>query len=60
MSDVSDVNDASEMRGGSGSADAPVVEDNGYWFGVFLVIFIVLFGTAFAALIHSLSATFGG
>lgn len=35
------------------------VEDNGGWWTVFLVIFVVLFGTAFAALIHSLSATFG-
>jgi hypothetical protein len=35
------------------------VEDNGRWWTVFWVIFVVLFGTAFAALVHSLSATFG-
>jgi len=40
--------------------DTPVVEENGYWWTVFLVIFIILFGSAFAALVHSLSATFGG
>jgi len=55
---MSDVNDASEMKSGNGGPSD--VEENGYWFGVFLVVLIVLFGTAFAALVHSLSATFGG
>lgn len=36
----------------------PGVEDNGPWWAVFIVTFIILFGTAFAALVHSLTVTF--
>ena len=47
----------------SGSSDAaasePVVEDNGPWWGVFLVTWIFLFLSATAFLVHSLSVTFG-
>jgi hypothetical protein len=35
------------------------VEDNGPWFAVFLVVFVFLFAAAFAAVVHSLGATFG-
>ncbi len=55
---MSDVNEMSDPR--SGTAGPPEVEENGYWFGVFLFVFVVVFGTAFAALIHALAATFGG
>ena len=36
----------------------PVVESNGAWFVVFMVGIVLLFGAAFAALIHSLATTF--
>jgi len=55
---MSDVNEMSDVK--HGNAGEPHVEDNGYWFTVFMVILIVLLATAFAALVHSLSATFGG
>ena len=37
----------------------PVVEDNGPWFAVFVVVIVILFATAGAAVVHSLLATFG-
>lgn len=43
---------------GTGAAGEPVVEDNGPWWGVFLVTFIFLFASAVAFLVHSLMVTF--
>ena len=37
----------------------PGVEDNGPWWWVFILTFILLFASAFAALVHSLAVTFG-
>lgn len=41
------------------SGGAPEVEDNGPWWAVFLVIWIFLFASATAFLVHSLAVTFG-
>lgn len=49
---------AGDPGGAGGGAPEPVVEDNGPWWGVFLVTFILLFASAFAFLVHSLSVTF--
>ncbi|MFW6083984.1 MAG: hypothetical protein ACODAA_02115 [Gemmatimonadota bacterium] len=43
----------------AGVAAEPVVEDNGPWFVVFITVFIFLFASAFAFLVHSLLVTFG-
>jgi len=49
---------AGASAGGAGAAE-PVVEDNGPWWVVFLTIFIFLFASAVAFLVHSLMVTFG-
>jgi hypothetical protein len=38
---------------------APAVEDNGRWFALFFTIFVFLFASAFAFLVHSVLVTFG-
>ena len=43
---------------GPDPAGAPVVEDNGRWFALFLAIFAFLFASAFAFLVHSVLVTF--
>lgn len=56
------MNEANEEAGMSGKRRRgelpPGVEDNGPWWVVFIVTFIILFGSAFAALVHSLTVTF--
>jgi len=51
--------DETQETGGAGDASGPVVEDNGPWWVVFLTIFIFLFASAVAFLVHSLMVTFG-
>ena len=46
-----------ETQGSTSDAE-PVVEDNGPWWGVFLITWIFLFASAVAFLVHSLSVTF--
>lgn len=41
------------------STGEPVIEENGRWFALFLTIFVFLFASAFAFLVHSVLMTFG-
>jgi hypothetical protein len=43
---------------GLASTGEPVVEDNGRWFALFLTVFVFLFASAFAFLVHSVLVTF--
>lgn len=47
-----------EQRGASGGGLPPGVEDNGPWWGVFLVVLVVLFLSGVAAVVHSVVETF--
>lgn len=49
---------ADESRGPDPVVGA-AVEDNGRWFVLFLTIFVFLFASAFAFLVHSVLVTFG-
>jgi hypothetical protein len=55
--DAGDTDMKDETNGPNETAE-PVVESNGPWFVVFMVGIVLLLAAAFAAVIHSLSATF--
>ncbi len=44
---------------GPATAGEQGVEDSGRWFALFLTIFVFLFASAFAFLVHSVLVTFG-
>ncbi|HSM08682.1 MAG TPA: hypothetical protein VLA33_06660 [Gemmatimonadota bacterium] len=51
--------DETQGTGAGSGAIEPFVEDNGPWFVVFMTVFVFLFASAFAFLVHSLLVTFG-